>query len=134
MASTLEFAKISYGPRSYPVKPSDLFPIPETLDPSAPDFIDQVRSIFAMMSNAGGGHVVRGCKVSTWNGSVNLSANGVHVFYKDPDAKKISFEGMKTDEIVEVAKRIDAERTVVELGSVRTDQYGDGWKRAIWKE
>lgn len=131
MASNLDFARISYGRSTYAVRPGDFVPIPKSIDPNAPDFLDTVRSIFAMMSNASGGHPCIRCKVSVWNESVNLTAEGVHVFYKNPNARKFDIKNDPA-EIAEFAAMINRNRLVIELGRVDTDQYGDGWKRAKW--
>lgn len=132
MASRLDFAHLRYGKQIVPVRPTSVIPIPQTIDPSAPDFLDTVRSIFAMMGNASGGHPTYRCKVSVWNGSVNLTAEGTHVFYKDPDAKKFDIKGDDAA-LAAFVEMIERNRVVIELGDVYTDQYGDGWKRAKWK-
>ena len=132
MASELDFAHLTYGTRIYPVRPNEVTPIPATIDPNAPDFLDTVRSIFAMMSNASGGHIIRTCKLSVWNGSVNLSGDGVHVFYKDPNAKKFAISTDDPEGVAAFVELVEKNRIVMELGSVVTDQYGDGWKRARW--
>lgn len=120
----LQLAKLMYGTSTgYNVKPSADLPLPTEFDFDKPE--ECAKLIFACMSNASGGFRLRNCKVryNTERQCANLTATGVHIYYADPDAPKLS---------VEEAMALHTSSVVIELGDVRTDQYGEGWKRAIW--
>lgn len=121
MAATLKLATLAYGSTLIPVRPGPHLPIPEVFD--FDKFWDQARLTAAIMSNASGGHIIKGVKLRIHRGyeSANLTGNGMHVFW----------QGVKGLTIEEATKLFE-ESTLVALGDVRTDQYGDGYKRAIW--
>lgn len=127
----LEFAHITYGSRIYPVKPNETLPLPKEFDFSKPE--ECAKLIFAIMSNASGGHTLRGCKlaINQVRKTANLSCNGAHVFYRDPEQIQ-SLQGLTDEQIVARIEELNKDRQVIELGNVRTDQYGDGYKRAVW--
>ena len=127
----LKFAHLNYGRKVYPVSPSKALPIPEKFDFTNPE--DCARKIFAIMSNASGGHLIKGCKVAVnqANGTVNLTSNGVHVFYEEGSRQKVSLD--TAEQIKQYVAFIEANTMVIELGEVSADQYGDGWTRATWK-
>lgn len=135
MRSILQFATLSYGRRQTRVVPTTNVPIPTGLDVRSPFFLTHVRNILAMMSNAGGGHPVRNCKVSVFRDSVNITGDGVHVFFKDPTVPPLE-KGADDEEttriFLEYMNTVEGEQVVTELGNVVTDQYGDGWMRAVW--
>lgn len=120
----LQFAKLHYGMSSYDVKPHEGLPLPTEFDFEQP--VECAKKIFAMMSNASGGHPLFDCTLRIYRDrhSANLTAKGVHVYFRMPNHPKLSLE--------EVIASHDASE-VFALGTVVTDQYGDGWKRAIWK-
>ncbi|HEX8590708.1 hypothetical protein [Pseudomonas sp.] len=123
LEASLEVAHLNYGATVIHVKPSDLLPLPPTFDF---DNAEQcARTVFAVMSNASGGFALRDCKVriDIARKRVNLTASGCHVFYAPTDRQKLP---------IEEAIRAHQQATVLELGSVSTDQYGEGWKRAVW--
>jgi len=122
---SLEFAKLYYGRSAYNVEAKENLPLPQEFDFAHP--VECAKIIFAIMSNVSGGHAISNCRFdfSEERGSANLVANGVHVYYSKPNKKKLS---------VEEALKMVAERVEIKLGTVVTDQYGDGWKRAVWKE
>lgn len=119
----LEICVLTYGRSACPVKPAEHLPIPATFDFDNPE--ECARLIFACMSNASGGFTLRNCKLKLdrERQMANLTSTGCHVFYAPTERKKIS-----------VAEAIASEQRaeVFQLGIVRTDQYGDGWKRAEW--
>jgi hypothetical protein len=119
----LKIATISYGASLYPVRPNEVSPLPAEFDFS--DAEACARRIFAIMSNASGGHTLRGCKVRIHaeRQTANLTANGCHVFYAPEQRQPLTPE--------EAVRAMDECQTV-ELGNVTTDQYGEGWKRARW--
>lgn len=121
----LEIATLYYGSTQYPVLPSEISPLPLEFDFNNP--VDCARKIFAIMSNASGGHTVRDCKlrINREEQIANLTGSGVHVYYAVKGRAKMNIE-----QILKVEK----EKEVFPLGSVTTDQYGDGWKRATWVE
>lgn len=127
----LEFAHLSYGDRLYPVTPNETLPLPKEFDFSKPE--ECAKLIFAIMSNASGGHTLRNCKVSITPSrkTANLTCNGVHVFYRDPSFIG-TLQGLSDEEVHARLEQLQKERKVYELGNVRTDQYGDGYKRAVW--
>lgn len=114
-------AVLMYGSSVCPVRPNEGLPIPEVFDWGNP--VECAKKIFAMMSNASGGHHLKDCKVSVnvEFGSANLFCNGAHIFYSY--GRKYPLE-----EMMEKMKST----VTYDLGSVVTDQYGDGWKRAKW--
>lgn len=117
----LEFANLMYGSRHCKVVPSVILPIPEEFDLNNPD--ECAKHIFAVMSNASGGLAVRNCKYRILKDTVNLTGDGVWVFYGKPGRPKKSVE--------EVIKELD-ESIYVKLGTVRSTQYGYGWENASW--
>jgi hypothetical protein len=123
---TLRFARLIYGSRLYPIKPSVHLPIPETFDFENP--IECAKTIFAIMSNACGGHTIRRCELRTDQalGMANLTGIGVHVYYAP-------LHHYRTRNIDDVMHMILCTK-LYSLGNVSSDQYGDGWKRAIWTE
>lgn len=123
MTAALQIARLSYGSTSYAVTPNATLPLPTVFDFEHPE--EAARQIFAIMSNASGGHPLRDCRVRIHAGrrTANLVANGAHVFYAPPVREKLT---------VEDALRIERETQVIQLGCVATDQYGNGWKRARW--
>ena len=131
MKSILQFATLSYGARRINVVPTTSTPIPTSLDPASPLFLTHVRNIFAMMSNASGGHPIRGCKVAVFRDTVNLTGEDVHVFFKNPEADPVKL-GSDEAAVKAFVEMVERERVVTVLGTVVTDQYGDGWQRARW--
>lgn len=123
MAHKLVFARLNYGSSQYPVEPTSTTPLPVVFDFDNPE--ESARHIFAVMSNASGGHTLRNCKVRFHRerGSANLTSSGCHVFFHDDDAPKMSLDAVM---------KFEQEATILHLGDVTTDQYGDGWKRAVW--
>ncbi|MFK4136748.1 hypothetical protein ACI2KR_31445 [Pseudomonas luteola] len=120
----LKLAHLVYGSSLSAVKPSQTLPLPQVFDFENPEAC--ARQIFAIMSNASGGFTLKNCQVrlSPERKTANLTCSGAHVFYADDSLPKLGLE-----EAIESHKCSQ----VIELGSVRTDQYGDGWKRAHWK-
>jgi hypothetical protein len=119
----LKLAKLSYGRSSYDVEPTSFLPLPQQFDFEHPE--ECARKIFAIMSNASGGHSLRDCKLAiiASRKTANLTCSGAHVFYA-PD-------GLPTLTVDE-ALALHAQRVEYKLGNVVTDQYGEGWKRARW--
>lgn len=119
----LELAKLMYGDRGYDVKPAAHLPLPETFDFDNPE--ECAKLVFACMSNASGGFTLKDCKLKIHRGrqTANLTSSGCHVFYAPKGRAKLT---------VEQAIALEQEAEVFLLGSVATDQYGDGWKRAHW--
>ena len=120
----LQFAKLFYGTTAYDVTPNDTLPLPTEFDFNDP--INCAKKIFAIMSNASGGHPLRECKLryDANLGIANLTSSGCHVFYDTPNRPKRTVE-----ELI----KSHADQTFEWLGTVVTDQYGDGWKFAQWK-
>lgn len=120
----LQRAVLMYGTRAYPVTPCPTTPLPESFDFDHPE--ECARLIFAIMSNASGGHTLRDCtlRLSEQWGRANLTCNGAHVYYKHPGFGN-PIEVQDIDSYMNSCTRVN-------LGTVRTDQYGDGWKRAVW--
>lgn len=118
-----EFAQLLYGTARYRVSPND-HPLPVKFDFNNPE--ECARKVFAIMSNAAGGHTLRDCKVRYHKerGTANLTANGAHIFFQTPGLPKLNVEQV-CDMVLECV--------IISLGDVRTDQYGDGWKRAQWR-
>lgn len=121
----LKFATLFYGATSYAVKPNEITPIPEVFD--FDNAVDCAKHIFAVMSNASGGHRLTGCTLRIHKGrrQANLSAMGVHVYYCDDAVPKIA--GLEEFVVVE------SETETFVLGDVVTDQYGRGYERAKWE-
>lgn len=119
----LEKAVLTYGTRQYPVAPTETTPLPVEFDFNNPH--ECAQRVFAIMSNASGGHVLRDCtlRINRRRKTANLTANGCHVFYAPPDRPKLT---------VQEVERVFAETEVISLGHVRTDQYGEGYNRAYW--
>lgn len=121
----LQHASVNYGRSRYPVVSSDLLPLPVEFD-----FNDEqgcARKILAILSNASGGHTLTDCRVTLHRArrSASIVANGAWAYYASDERARVT---------VEEALKIERELERIDLGSVRTDQYGDGWKRAIWKD
>lgn len=119
----LQQALLHYGTSSYAVQPSEMLPLPVEFD-----FTDPVtcgRLISAIMCNAGGGHTLRECKVRIHRKrrTALILSSGTFVFYRDPDVGRIT---------VEEALQVEKEIETFTLGAVRSDPYGEGWKRAVW--
>ena len=96
-------------------------PIPETFNFKDPEGC--AKQVAAIMSNASGGFLIKDVKLSYHEGwgCANLSGNGMHVYWSNG----------KKGSIQEVCKMAE-ESTKIDLGTVSSDQYGEGWKRAIW--
>jgi hypothetical protein len=126
-SSTLFRAAICYGRYSneYLVERGALHPLPAEFDFAQP--AECARLILAVMSNAAGGHTLRDCRVfySMERRTACVSASGAYARYSP------AFRPPMT---VEEATRIVHESVTIQLGSVTTDQYGEGWKRARWNE
>jgi hypothetical protein len=116
-------ATIYYGSQPYPVRPNATTPVPETFDFN--DVEGCARKVFAVMSNASGGHMIHDCRVHVHHGrqTASLVGNGVAVHYAPLNRSKLT-----------VAEALQAmeERITIQLGRVTTDQYGNGWQRAKW--
>lgn len=120
----LAFARLMYGSSGCSVLPNETTPLPEEFDFDNP--VECAKKVFAIMSNASGGHQIKQCtlRVDHVRRVANLTADGVHVFYRPKDSPKFAT-------IQEMEEAIERTQTHA-LGTVRTDQYGDGWKRALW--
>lgn len=121
----LNRAVVVYGEHTYQVKPNELTPLPVEFDFERPE--ECARLIFAIMSNASGGHKLTRCelRIDTERRTANLTANGAHVFYKPADLPP-----MCVAEAIAAMERIRLYR----LGTVMTDQYGKGYERAVWTD
>lgn len=121
----LKIANVYYGSNRYPVKPDSTLPLPAEFDFNQPE--QCARTIFAIMSNAAGGHPLRGCKL--WihheRRTANLTADGVHVYYAPEQNQPMT---------AQQAIQVEGERHFMSLGTVTTSQYGDGWKHACWTD
>lgn len=126
MAAKLNLAHLSYGSTVCSVEPNAITPLPEVFDFENPEACAKI--IFAIMSNASGGHPLKGCKLQIHRGreSANMTANGVHVYYANPETPKFAD--------VQAAMVARGEMVVYQLGNVIATQYGDGWKSAVWTE
>lgn len=124
-SSTLFRAAICYGSNEYPVEAGPLHPLPPEFDFENPEAC--ARLALAVLSNAAGGHTLRDCRViySLERRNAVVSASGAYARYSSPDRSALT---------VEDALRIMAESITIQLGSVRSDQYGEGWKRAKWNK
>lgn len=118
-------AVLHYGDSTYPVTPNETLPLPAAFDFGNPEAC--ARHILAVMSNASGGHTLRDCRVVLAHDSsaASIVANGAHVYYKVPDQRKLT--------LTEALARAAAQR-LLQLGDVQTDQYGDGYTRAQWRD
>ena len=121
----LKRATINYGTRQYHVAGEGTVPLPLQFDFADPEAC--ARKVFAVMSNASGGHAFRDCKVRYHLGrrTANLTSSGCHVYYADDAAPKLDLDKIEA---------YMAECVTIELGTVSTDQYGDGWERARWSK
>lgn len=121
----LDRAVLHYGDSVYPVTPNEFLPLPSAFDFGNPEAC--ARHILAVMSNASGGHTLRDCRLWIAHDSsvANIVANGAHVYYAVRDRAKLS--------VTEALARQAAVR-VLQLGDVQTDQYGDGYTRAQWRD
>lgn len=119
----LDLACLTYGSTQVPVSPSEVTPLPLTFDFTDPE--ECARKVFAIMSNASGGFKLSDCRVRIHRErqAANLTCNGAHVYYCNRSLPKLTLEQ---------AIAVHEESEVFELGSVRTDQYGEGWSRAVW--
>lgn len=122
----LKFAHLTYGSTVVSVDPSETTPIPLEFDFNDAEMC--ARKIFAIMSNASGGHKLRACRLKyhAERQTANLTANGMHVYFAP--------YGQRVFKTVEEAIKAESECIIVQLGDVVTDQYGEGWKRAVWFE
>lgn len=120
----LQIARLYYGTSGYAVKPNDTLPLPAEFDYARP--VECARLIMAIMSNASGGHILRDCvlRILPGNKAANITGSGVHVYY--------CADGPRPAITAEQALARFYATGVMHLGSVRTDQYGDGWRRAVW--
>ena len=119
----LRISSLSYGSSRYRVEPSELRPLPEEFDFDNPE--ECARLIFAVMSNASGGHTLSDCTLR-YNKRLqraNLTASGCHVYYSDD--RKLSM-----DEAFCYHRMEDT--VTLQLGYVYSDQYEGGWQRARW--
>lgn len=117
-------AVLYYGTRVYPVPRNEITPFPESYhrDQSWQDF---GRTVCAMLSNASGGHTLRDCKLRIYrDGSVTVSCSGGRASYYSPNKPR----NMSAEQAIEYMES----SVVFHLGNVRTDQYGEGWQRAVW--
>ena len=122
-------AKLTYGVRAYPVEKNEHFSPFEDFDPKG-DLMEQVFKAIAMMSNASGGHTLRDAKVRVHPTFVSIIGNGFSIKWGevDPTVRAIANIEQRAIEV----SRIFNESVVYDVPfAVRTDQYGDGWKRAI---
>jgi hypothetical protein len=121
--AVLNLAKLMYGKTGYSVEPNETLPLPESFDFDNAE--ECARQICAIMSNASGGHTLIDCtlRVDYQDRTANITSSGMHVFYRPVDMPKIGVE-----EALAKMERI----VTIPLGTVATDQYGDGWKRARW--
>ncbi|MDU8351003.1 hypothetical protein RYA05_03730 [Pseudomonas syringae pv. actinidiae] len=119
----LDRACLNYGSTQVPVSPSEITPLPQVFDFSDP--VGCARKIFAVMSNASGGFRLSECRVRIHRErqAANLTCNGAHIYYRDSNQVKLTLEQ---------AIAMHEESEVFDLGSVRTDQFGEGWSRAVW--
>lgn len=127
MNATLKIASLSFGRSRYAVTPNASLPLPEVFDF---DNVEQcARTILAIMSNAAGGHQLTRCRVriSKELGTANITSSGCHVYYVQ-EGKPLT-KDMSAEEIEGIISRAET----MELGTVVTHQYGDGWKHAVWK-
>lgn len=118
----LKFARIFHGSNSYPVKPSERFPIPEAFDFDDP--VNCAKKIAAIMSFASGGHKLRDVKVRFHKGrrSAHIIGNGLHVFYRDDSAPAREATPVAIEDYYR-------ESDTASLGNVRAK---NGWDRAVW--
>lgn len=125
MIGQFEFAQLLYGKSRYRVHPNQHAPLPDRFDFEKPE--ECARRCFAIMSNASGGHVLKNCKAqyNLERGTANLTSSGAHIYFKDPDAPKLDIEALVDMHLAS---------TIINLGTVVTDQYGMGWSRAQWSE
>lgn len=121
----LQFANLNYGSTGVKVKPSEITPLPLVFDFDNAEAC--ARQIFAIMSNASGGFQLNNCTLRLHRGrkSANLTCNGTHIYYADESQPKLGVE-----DLIQMTQEVET----FKLGSVVTDQYGEGWKRAKWVE
>jgi hypothetical protein len=122
---SLKFAHLSFGSGLILVKSSDACPLPAEFDFSDPE--ECARTIFAIMSCQSGGFTLRDCKLAydPERRSANLTCGGMHVYYQDDAVPEMTGEQA-------VAYAGNYPGLVRHLGNVRSEGYGDGWKRAQW--
>lgn len=120
----LKLANLTYGRQVYPVRADEALPLPAQFDFDRPE--ECAKLVLAIMSNAGGGHTLSGCRVAinATRKTANITGSGAHVYYAPTDEKKVTSPAE--------LQAMMAERVVIELGNVVTDQYGGGWRRAVW--
>ncbi len=119
--SKLKMCGLYYGRSCVKVAPTEHLPIPESFDFANP--LECAMKVAAILSNASGGHILRDVKLTInreWQ-TANVTANGAHAYWS-ADRK------LKPEDIQAFVNGSQD----YNLGSVRTDQYGDGWKRAVW--
>lgn len=115
-------ASLMYGSAIYPV--DDHPAMPAEFDFDNP--IECAKLVLACLSNASGGHQLQRCKlaIDPVRRTANIVANGAHAFFSPGNLPKFTT-------IQDACAAV--ERTIThELGTVVTDQYGEGWKRAKW--
>lgn len=101
------------------VNPAALAHLPARLD-SDDCLVETAKTVFAMMSNASGGHILRLCQVSAIPGFVNMTSLGCHVVYRDVAVAHADLADLL------------ALRVTHRLGDVITDRYEGGWRRPRW--
>lgn len=123
--AVLDRAVLCYGSSLYPVKPNETLPLPAVFDFGNP--IECARLVMAIMSNASGGHPLRNCRLILAPDQLGASivCSGAHVHYSVADRPKLT--------ATEALARFAAQRWYM-LGDVVTDQYGDGYTRARWRD
>jgi len=121
----LNRAVLHYGANAYPVTPNKSLPLPPAFDFANGEAC--ARLILAIMSNASGGHTLRDCRVmlAPDGSAANIVCNGAHVYYTVAERPKLT--------IPELLARHTANGWLW-LGDVQTDQYGDGYTRAVWRD
>lgn len=122
MSAILRLSSLHYGSTIIRVQRTVHLPLPEVFDFQNP--IDCAKKAMAIMSNASGGFMIQGVKlrIHERHESANLTGNGAHVFWSA--GHKLALED---------AIKMHEESTLFELGTVSSDQYGGGWKRAVWR-
>lgn len=124
----LKYARLFYGASHYDVDMNDYVPFLTSY--CGEDIAAFARQVLAVMSNASGGHRLTRCSVMTFNGHVQIIASGVTVYYENPDAVKYDLTTL--DGAKAYAETFERDCVVTHLGEVITDQYGEGYKRAVW--
>lgn len=130
MANTLNLiqAKLVYGRTFYEVPRTEHAPIP---DLDLDNLEESVFQIVAVLSNQSGGHTLGDIRVSITadRSYAYLNGNG---FAASFGTIPVAPEAPSDEQIAEfVAKYVDNRQVVNYKWSVRSDQYGEGWKRAV---